>query len=324
MCDRHHAQSRAIRSVYGKDVNVLYCAIHIARNIERNVGAKSMLRSLFWNMRFERTVEAERAFLDHIEGMRKSKASLFTSYLLNSLDSFLPSRIDHILRYDHYPALSKLKTLSTQSFCFDSEPKKRAMTLLFKLNSIGTFYEDVFKRDNTNTIESYFNVIKGRIPQSSPRLVDVFAAINFTESATLAHKNPMSPDVPKAIIACLSDVVMQNVLIVMTKKGIQTFLDVIVNAASMILSDENSPDDPITRNVKTHIGEGTIIKTFGWMPPDWVIPREKQKTEHNIRCVETDEPPAVEDIIEFLEPYISNANRSVPVFCALDNALVTL
>ena len=157
-----------------------------------------------------------------------------------------------------------------------------------------------------------------------PRLVDIFAAINFTESATLAHKNPASPCIPELIVACLSNIVAPNILGVMTKKGVQMFLDEAIHASLSILSDGDVSDDNTTRMIQSCIGDGTVIETFGWMPPDWVIPRAEPRTEHNVLCVDEEQPLVVDDFIECLEPFISNANRSIPVFCALNNTLVTL
>ena len=38
VCDRHHAQSRAIAGVFGDDVHIITCCVHIARIIVRNTG----------------------------------------------------------------------------------------------------------------------------------------------------------------------------------------------------------------------------------------------------------------------------------------------
>ena len=190
MCDRHHAQRKAICSVYGDGIRVLYCCVHIARNIQRNVGPNSRLLSLFWEMRSKRSPESENAFIEYIKGMHSSRASLFTTYLLNSLEAFLPSKIDAALRRERFKAVSLSRSVATSSFLIDTEPKKRAMSVLTIFNEESPLIDNVFKKDNTNTIESYFNVIKGRIPKSEPRLLDIFAAIDFTEKSMLAQKIP--------------------------------------------------------------------------------------------------------------------------------------
>ena len=73
MCDRHHAQSRAIRLVYGDTAHVLNYCVHLARNIAKNTGSHSTLTSLFWKMRYERTVESETVFLNNLERIHQTK-----------------------------------------------------------------------------------------------------------------------------------------------------------------------------------------------------------------------------------------------------------
>ena len=34
MCDRHFAQRRAISIVFGQDVNIFHCCVHVARNMK--------------------------------------------------------------------------------------------------------------------------------------------------------------------------------------------------------------------------------------------------------------------------------------------------
>ena len=71
MCDRHHTQSRAIDEVFGDDVSILNYCVHIARNTVRNTGSNDTLVSLFWKMRFERTMESENAFVQFLERMHR-------------------------------------------------------------------------------------------------------------------------------------------------------------------------------------------------------------------------------------------------------------
>ena len=63
MCDRHAAQKRAIKDIFGETTAVLHCCVHLARNIKNNCGQNSDIVSKFWEMRFKRTAEAEAAFV---------------------------------------------------------------------------------------------------------------------------------------------------------------------------------------------------------------------------------------------------------------------
>ena len=97
VCDRHQAQRKAIVGVLGEGVRVLHCCIHVARNIQRNTGMKSDLLKLFWAMRYTRTEASERAFIDALERLHAAKRTLFTTQLVASLDTFVPSRISSAL-----------------------------------------------------------------------------------------------------------------------------------------------------------------------------------------------------------------------------------
>ena len=63
MCDRHFAQSKAIKEVFGDTVSVFHCCVHLARNIKSNCGPNADLVSKFWEMRRKRTKEAEHSLL---------------------------------------------------------------------------------------------------------------------------------------------------------------------------------------------------------------------------------------------------------------------
>ena len=96
MCDRHYAQSKAIRAVFGDGVHIFHCCVHIARNIKSNTGCDGGLVSKFWAMRFKRTEEAEEQFISSLRRMHSSKKSVFTSQLLESADTYLPSKVDPV------------------------------------------------------------------------------------------------------------------------------------------------------------------------------------------------------------------------------------
>ena len=73
MCDRHHAQRKAITQVFGQTAHVLHCCIHVARNIATHTGQNSVLSRYFWEMRYARTSESETKFLDTLNKVHASK-----------------------------------------------------------------------------------------------------------------------------------------------------------------------------------------------------------------------------------------------------------
>ena len=101
--------------MFGQCVNVLHCCVHIARNIQHNTGAKSDLLCRLWTMRFARTEASERSFMDALERLHASKRSMFTTLLTNSLDSFLPSRINNALDVELFPEINTFKNVAFTS-----------------------------------------------------------------------------------------------------------------------------------------------------------------------------------------------------------------
>ena len=95
--DRHHAEPSDQSCPYG-EAHVLCCCVHLARNIGKNTGSNSTLTSLFWKMRYERSVVSETAFLNHLDRMHPSNKSMFSSHPPNSTESFFPSVIDNLLK----------------------------------------------------------------------------------------------------------------------------------------------------------------------------------------------------------------------------------
>ena len=110
VCDRHVAQRNTIVRVFGESVKVLHCCVHVARNIQRHTGMKSDLLSRFWAMRYARTEESERLFIDTLERLHAAKHSMFTTYLMTSLDTFVPSRIGDALDVSLFPSLTHCVT----------------------------------------------------------------------------------------------------------------------------------------------------------------------------------------------------------------------
>ena len=206
VCDRHYAQQKAIVQVFGEHVNVLHCCVHIARNILQNTGTNSDLLTRFWKMRFVRDETSERAFLETLERLHAAKRSMFTTHLMNSLDSFLPSRIKDALDIEVFPEINMFKNVTLppgEAMDVNSPVKERAAALLRVIVRAGPFCRDVFSLDNTNTIEGYFNTVKRRTPLKTSTLLDIFKAISFTEQSALSVNHPSSPHVPKTLVDCL-------------------------------------------------------------------------------------------------------------------------
>ena len=167
MCDRHFAQRRAIKDVFGESVSVLHCCVHLARNMKSNCGANSDLVSKFWEMRYRRTKEAEEAFVLTLQRLHEVGKSLFTTELLNSLPSFIPSQVDQVIKKELFPALTVLRNLSKKYTIVDTAANGIVL-LLFKGHvEVGPIESDLFTLDNTNVIEGYFNGIKTRIQKQS-------------------------------------------------------------------------------------------------------------------------------------------------------------
>ena len=114
VCDRHSAQRNAIRSVFGEGVKVVHCSVHVARNIQTNTGPNSDLLKRFWEMRFTRSQESENSFVETLQRLNTPRRSSFTSQLLHSLDSFLPSRIEEAIKLDRFTELNVLQPFDRQ------------------------------------------------------------------------------------------------------------------------------------------------------------------------------------------------------------------
>ena len=177
--------------MFGENVHVIHCCVHVARNIQTNTGMRSGLVKLFWNMRFTRTQESERTFITSLESQHLAKRSLFTTRLLNTLEAFVPSKVDKVLDTDLFPELNPLHNFETSGVILDSPAKGFANALLHKLKTAGSFQRDVFTLDNTNSIEGYFHGVKSRIPLKTATLLDIFNSVTFTERIALAKTTPL-------------------------------------------------------------------------------------------------------------------------------------
>ena len=192
MCDRHFGQRRAIPEVFGSDVSVFHCCVHIARNIRANCGPNTTLHKAFWEMRFKRTVEAEASFIQTLEKINASRKTAFSTELLNSLDSFVPSSLDPVLKKPKFPALLDLRGIDTGSCVPDTDRKRRVVALVNAIKQAECPDADVFALDNTNAIEGHFNGIKQRMRVSPLTLLDVFRAVDSTEGTVLASWSPFT------------------------------------------------------------------------------------------------------------------------------------
>ena len=282
MCDRHQVQRNAIVRVFGEHVNVVHCCVHVARNIQRNTGMRSDLLSLFWAMRYTRTEESERAFINALERLHNTKHSMFTTHLMTSLDTFVPSLIRDALDIELFPELEVLGQFDTTRFVLDSTIKTRAARLLETLSSVGCLKRDLFSLDNTNTIEGYFKTIKSRTPLNVSTLLDIFAAVTFTEQAALASNHPASMKIPTSLVECLATVVSRGVIAVLSSLGVHSLLSRVVVSGLNILSDQQPSDDAQLNIIQQHLASGTIIDSFKWMPDDWLLSLVEPTTTHDV------------------------------------------
>ena len=201
--DRCPAQSLALKRVFGADATVVNCAVHIGRNIKQNAGQNSELRSRFWAMRRQRTAEAEESFVASLRQLHAVRRSNFTTSLLNALEAFLPSKADPFLKCPVFPSVHRLKSVDLSAFAPTTPAGLRAKQTLVELQSVADVFEDVFSRDNTNSIEGYFGIIKRRLKKNTSTLLDLFNAVDFTEASALARSDPARPRVPPDLSRCI-------------------------------------------------------------------------------------------------------------------------
>ena len=289
----------------------------------KNAGANSSLTTLFWKMRYQRTKEAETEFLVFLERLHASKKTVFTSHLLGSTNSFLPSKIDPFLQRVDFVSLSQLKTLELSIFVTSTQEKRNALGVLHILKQQNPLSHDVFSYDNTNTIESYFNIIKGRIPSSSPRLVDIYNSISFTERSFLARHNPSLPNLPRCLVHCLLTVLSPDVLSVMSKEGVDAFIDTLIQTSVGILT-ETTGQCASTFEVERAVREGRQIEHFSWMPESWIVSKAFAESSHEILTVAERPEMPLHDVVGFLEPFLDLSTRSTEVFRLINDALMSL
>ena len=162
VCDRHFAQRNAIERVFGDHDNIVHCGVKVASNTQTNTGASSELLGWLWEMRFRRTEDAEMAFVEALQRLHAARRSSFEA-LLNTLDSFIPSKTKDALHLDRFPELKALPDFDLAVFVVDSPGKARAARLLTRLKLVGVSEIGVLSLDNTNTLEGHFSTLKSRI-----------------------------------------------------------------------------------------------------------------------------------------------------------------
>lgn len=143
LMDRHSSQFHSARKIF-EESNIVFCAIHLERNISTNLGKKNKLSTLFWQMRKQRTIDSEEIFIKYL---KKIKNSRFKLMMINSLEYFLPSKID-----DFFLKIQRDFTV-----------------------------------DNTNGIESFFHILKERLPENVVTYEDLFNVIDFTVETRLIN-----------------------------------------------------------------------------------------------------------------------------------------
>ena len=324
MCDRHFAQQRGIVQAFGPAVHVFHCCIHVARNIANNTGQSSNLARDFWNMRYARTGESEAKFMTTLNKVHNANRSTFTTHLVNSVDSFLPSRVDPFLKQQLFPELDDFKGLVLRGPFKQSPAVARVLKMVNVLLTVQAPETDIFSLDNTNTIEGYFSTIKGRLPQPTRTLVDVYAAINFTEERALAQHNPSQPMLPERLIQGLSFVLSRDVQMVMSLAGVRSFLRLFARTTDMFLNTDMRPEDSCEKVIFDALENGTVIGSFGWMPDGWVLSREEACPVHNITHSDSPEDQTPVNFLMRLERFMGIANRNVEVFNVLNECLTTL
>ena len=323
VCDCHHGQRRAILDVFGDGVHIFHCCIHVARNIASNVGPNTDLASRFWEMRFQRTPESEARFLEALERLHAARHSLFTTQLLRHVNSFLPSQLDPLLKRSKFSSLTRVRSLNFTNYHAENELKRRAFELLQQLANVKEAETDVFAVDNTNSIESHFNVVKRRLSGTNLTLLDVYKAVDFTEMTALSRQNQFAPPLPFQLRKCLCLVISSDIINILSTTGVDWMIGEIVSCCLMLIAGRECPDE-VTRMVATSIETGSVITTFSWIPQTWLIPARTSTTTHTVSIVRVNDESDGETILARLEPFLGIAHRSMEVFDEISSALAAL
>ena len=236
-----------------------------------NTGHGSTLLRDFWNMRFARTSESESKFLATLNKVYNTKKTLFTTHLVNSVNSFLPSIVDPFLKRKVLPELEAFHSIDLRGPFFHHKNVEHVLLIVNTIRSVEVPETDVFALDNNNTTESYFSMIKGRLQLQTRTLVDVFNAVNYTEQRALAMHNPAQPSLPEELIRGLSMVLSREVQRVMSMAGIRGFLQKLAMSSERVLRSDQPPEDSLESAIFDALTNCVVIDRFGWMPDEWVL-----------------------------------------------------
>ena len=165
--------------------------------------------------------------------------------------------------------------------------------------------------------------MKKRLRCTTQTLLDVYKAVDFTEATAMSRHNPFTPALQPQLRDCLTAVVSPDTLNIMTTNGIGGLIRLIVVVAMRIV-EGLSPRDECENVVFQSIQSGTLVDTFSWMPPSWVVPRTTPAVSHLVSVVVPIEENTPQNILSRVEPFLGIAHRSLDVFNAINNALTTL
>ena len=274
-------------------------------------------------MRFQRTPESEARFLDALERVHAARHSLFTTQLRRHVDAFLPSRLDPVLKRRTFPSLMMARSLNLANFHAENALKQRDFTMIQRIAHVEDAETDVFAVDNTNSIESYFSVVKRRLSGTNMTLLDVYRVVDFTELAALSRHNPCAQPLPFQLRECLETVVLSDIINVLSTTGVDSLIDTTISSCLMVIEDRVCQDE-ITRTVTTMIENGSAITNFSWMPQAWLIPTRTPTTTHTVSVVHVADESDGETILARLEQFLGIAHRSMDVFDEISNTLAAL
>ena len=275
-------------------------------------------------MRYSRTRESETKFLDALNKVYSSKKSTFTTHLLHSVDSFLPSKIDPFLKQKMIPEIEMFRDIDLTNLERCGHAAKRVVEMITALLSVKEAEHDIFTLDNTNTVEGYFSIIKKRLAPPTKTLIDLFNTVTYTEEIALAEHNPSQPRFPETLTLGLSFVIAPEVQRVMSVDGMRQFLSTLSLASDRLIHSDVHPENRLESIVFNALVDGAVIRNFSWMPKEWILSRDSPQMSHLVEHVETADEQTAVDYQMRLEPYMSIANRNVEVFRVLDEYLTAL
>ena len=271
VCDRNCAQTQALLRAFGSRVKIVYCSIHISRNIARNTGPNSTLLKSFWRMRRERSFSSEECFMKTLLQMHERKHTVFSAALINAKDSFLPSKVDAFITVPLFPSLSRLRQLDLSVFDIETEDRRSAVGVHQMLQRVCAAGDDDVLRDNTNPIEGHFSVIKKRMKVKTSTLVDIYNAVDFTERSTIASRNPAHVLLPKQLEERVASFIAPAVYSVMTREGLDAFFGLLVETCLVIENGTDCTSTEMAMIIEV-LRNKTRIARFAWMPASWIIP----------------------------------------------------